>query len=155
MDKQLPAEAQQACEGPDEGITLAELHSALKASARGKKPVAHGHGQKSGIGQLAACPSWAGCMWQSRCWQPPCGTMPLSSSLLSSDFSGSAGQLTRYVASAQHHSQGDAAVALAQGNSQDSAALPAPTPSAALFPRVLTSSLLPAQGGVWLVEVPT
>ncbi|DBA84921.1 TPA: hypothetical protein ACH3X1_005932 [Trebouxia sp. C0004] len=45
--------------------------------------------------------------------------------------------------------------ALAQGNSQDSAALPAPAPSAALFPRVLTSSLLPAQGGVGLVEVPT
>ncbi|KAL3153594.1 hypothetical protein ABBQ38_001542 [Trebouxia sp. C0009 RCD-2024] len=64
-------------------------------------------------------------------------------------------QLTRYVASAQHHSQGDAAVALAQGNSQDSAALPAPASSAALFPRVLTSSLLPAQGGVGLVEVPT
>ena len=44
---------------------------------------------------------------------------------------------------------------LAQGNSQDSAALPAPAPSAALFPRVLTSSLPPAQGGVGLVEVPT
>ncbi|KAL3156105.1 hypothetical protein ABBQ32_012579 [Trebouxia sp. C0010 RCD-2024] len=38
VDRQLPAEAQQACEGPDEGIPLAELHSALKASARGKKP---------------------------------------------------------------------------------------------------------------------
>ena len=44
---------------------------------------------------------------------------------------------------------------LAQGNSQDSAALPAPAPSAALFPRVLTSSLPPAQGGEGLVEVPT
>ncbi|KAL3154646.1 hypothetical protein ABBQ32_014093 [Trebouxia sp. C0010 RCD-2024] len=33
--------------------------------------------------------------------------------------------------------------------------MPASTPSAALFPRVLTSSLLPAQGGVGLVEVPT
>ncbi|KAL3135293.1 hypothetical protein ABBQ32_007491 [Trebouxia sp. C0010 RCD-2024] len=64
-------------------------------------------------------------------------------------------QLTRYVASAQHQSQGDAAVALAQGSSQDSAALPASAPSAALFPRVLTSSLPPAQGGVGLVEVPT
>ncbi|KAL3141660.1 hypothetical protein ABBQ32_004352 [Trebouxia sp. C0010 RCD-2024] len=41
------------------------------------------------------------------------------------------------------------------GNSQDSAAMLASTPSAALFPRVLTSSLLPAQGGVGLVEVPT
>ena len=30
------------CEGPDEGITLAELHSALKASARGKKPGSDG-----------------------------------------------------------------------------------------------------------------
>ena len=38
MDRQLPPEAQHECEGPDEGITLAELHSALKASARGKKP---------------------------------------------------------------------------------------------------------------------
>ncbi|DBA85859.1 TPA: hypothetical protein ACH3X1_005408 [Trebouxia sp. C0004] len=64
-------------------------------------------------------------------------------------------QLSQYVASAQHHGQSDAALALAQGNSQDSAALPAPAPSAALFPRVLTSSLLPAQGGVGLVEVPT
>ncbi|KAL3145587.1 hypothetical protein ABBQ32_003139 [Trebouxia sp. C0010 RCD-2024] len=64
-------------------------------------------------------------------------------------------QLTRYVASAQHQSQGDAAVALAQGNSQDSVALPASAPSAALFPRALTSSLPPAQGGVGLVEVPT
>ncbi|KAL3162558.1 hypothetical protein ABBQ32_010210 [Trebouxia sp. C0010 RCD-2024] len=42
VDRQLPAEAQQACEGPDEGITLAELHSALKASARGKKPGSDG-----------------------------------------------------------------------------------------------------------------
>lgn len=32
----------QACEGPDEGVTLAELHSALKASARGKKPGSDG-----------------------------------------------------------------------------------------------------------------
>ena len=64
-------------------------------------------------------------------------------------------QLSQYVASAQHHSHSDAALALAQGNSQDSAALPAPAPSAALFLRVLTSSLPPAQGGVGLVEVPT
>ena len=42
MDRQLPPEAQQECEGPDEGITLAELHSALKASARGKKPGSDG-----------------------------------------------------------------------------------------------------------------
>ena len=59
------------------------------------------------------------------------------------------------MATAQHHNHSDAALALAQGNSQDSAALPAPAPSAALFPRVLTSSLPPAQGGVGLVEVPT
>ena len=64
-------------------------------------------------------------------------------------------QLSQHVASAQHHSHGDAALALAQGNSQDSAALPGPSPSGALFPRVLTSSLPPAQGGVGLVEVPT
>ena len=38
LDRQLPVEAQQACEGAEEGITLEELHSALKASARGKKP---------------------------------------------------------------------------------------------------------------------
>ena len=38
LDRQLPVEAQQACEGAEDGITLEELHSALKASARGKKP---------------------------------------------------------------------------------------------------------------------
>ncbi len=42
VDKQLSAEAQQACEGPDEGVSLAELHSALKASARSKKPGSDG-----------------------------------------------------------------------------------------------------------------
>ena len=42
VDRQLPPEAQQECEGPSEGITLAELHSALKASARGKKPGSDG-----------------------------------------------------------------------------------------------------------------
>ena len=36
VDKELPTEAQLACEGEDEGVTLAELRSALKASARGK-----------------------------------------------------------------------------------------------------------------------
>ncbi|KAL3151122.1 hypothetical protein ABBQ38_012988 [Trebouxia sp. C0009 RCD-2024] len=78
--------------------------------------------------------------------------MPLSSGLLSSSFSRSAGSLHGMWLQRKHHSQGDPAVALAQGNSQDSAALPAPASSAALFPRVLTSSLLPAQGGVGLVE---
>ena len=64
-------------------------------------------------------------------------------------------QLSQYVASVQHHSHSDAALALAQGNTQDSVALPAPAPSAALFPRVLTGSLPPAQGGVGLVEAPS
>ena len=31
---------------------------------------------RSVTGQLAACPSWAGCMWPSRCWQLLCGIMP-------------------------------------------------------------------------------
>ena len=64
-------------------------------------------------------------------------------------------QLSQYVASAQHHSHSNATVALAQGNSQDSAGLPTPAPSAALFQRVLTSSSIPAQGGVGLVEAST
>ena len=42
LDRQLPVEAQQACEGAEDGITLEELHSALKASARGKKPGSDG-----------------------------------------------------------------------------------------------------------------
>ena len=42
VDRELPPEAQHECEGPDEGITLAELHSTLKASARGKKPGSNG-----------------------------------------------------------------------------------------------------------------
>ena len=42
LDRQLPVEAQQACEGAQDGITLEELHSALKASARGKKPRSDG-----------------------------------------------------------------------------------------------------------------
>ena len=42
VDRQLPFEAQQECEGPHGGITLVELHSALKASARGKKPGSDG-----------------------------------------------------------------------------------------------------------------
>jgi hypothetical protein len=50
-------------------------------------------GQKSGIGQLAACPFLAGCMWQSRSWQPPYGTMPLFSGLPSSSCNKSAGSL--------------------------------------------------------------
>ena len=42
LDRQLPVEAQQACEGAAEGVTLEELHSALKASARGNKPGSDG-----------------------------------------------------------------------------------------------------------------
>ena len=42
INRQLPSEAQQACEGAAEGITLEELHLALKQSARGKKPGSDG-----------------------------------------------------------------------------------------------------------------
>ena len=42
IDRQLPLDAQQACEGPPEGITLDELRQALKQSARGKKPGSDG-----------------------------------------------------------------------------------------------------------------
>ena len=42
VDRQLPAEAQQACEGAEGGLTLEELHSALKPSARNKKPGSDG-----------------------------------------------------------------------------------------------------------------
>ncbi len=38
LDRQLPSEAQQACEGTEQGITLDELQAALKLSARGKTP---------------------------------------------------------------------------------------------------------------------
>jgi len=37
VDRQLPSDAQQACEGAEQGITLDELQAALKLSARGKK----------------------------------------------------------------------------------------------------------------------
>ena len=42
VDRQLPHDAQQACEGAVEGITLDELQLALKQSARGKKPGSDG-----------------------------------------------------------------------------------------------------------------
>ncbi len=42
LHRQLPSEAQQACEGTEQGITLDELQAALKLSARGKKPGSHG-----------------------------------------------------------------------------------------------------------------
>ena len=38
----LPSEAQQACEGTEQGITLDELQAALKLSARGRKPGSDG-----------------------------------------------------------------------------------------------------------------
>ena len=63
-------------------------------------------------------------------------------------------QLRRFVASAQQASHSDDALALAQGNSQGSAQLPA-APGAALFPGELTSSLPLSKGGVGLVHVPT
>ena len=73
-------------------------------------------------------------------------------------FSGSSGVLKAFLLERKrqlscnpkkkNHSHGDAALALAQGNSQDSAALPGPSPSGALFPRVLTSSL-PLPKGEW------
>ena len=42
IDRQLPPEAQLACEGATEGVTLQELQLALKQSARGKKPGSDG-----------------------------------------------------------------------------------------------------------------
>ena len=42
LDRQLPSEAQQACEATEQGITLDELQAALKLSARGKKPGSDG-----------------------------------------------------------------------------------------------------------------
>ncbi|KAL0038486.1 hypothetical protein WJX77_008030 [Trebouxia sp. C0004] len=121
--------------------TFTSIHQAVKAkvrhwSARGLSFLGRVHVGK----QVLAASLWYHATFQ----QPPKQLLQQISR-----------QLSQYVASAQHHGQSDAALALAQGNSQDSAALPAPAPSAALFPRVHTSSLLPAQGGVGLVEVPT
>ena len=121
--------------------TFTGIHQAIKAkarhwSARGLSFLGRVHVAK----QVLAASLWYHATFQ----QPPKQLLQQISR-----------QLSQYVASAQHHSHSDAALALAQGNSQDSAALPAPAPSAALFPRVLTSSLPPAQGGVGLVEVPT
>ena len=42
LDRQLPSDAQQACEGAEQGITLDELQAALKLSARGRKPGSDG-----------------------------------------------------------------------------------------------------------------
>ena len=121
--------------------TFTGIHQAIKAkarhwSARGLSFLGRVHVAK----QVLAASLWYHASFQ----QPPKQLLQQISR-----------QLSQYVASAQHHRHSDAALALAQGNSQDYAALPAPAPSAALFPRVLTSSLPPAQGGVGLVEVPT
>ena len=121
--------------------TFTGIHQAIKAkarhwSARGLSFLGRVHVAK----QVLAASLWYHATFQ----QPPKQLLQQISR-----------QLSQYVATAQHHNHSDAALALAQGNSQDSAALPAPAPSAALFPRVLTSSLPPAQGGVGLVEVPT
>ncbi len=42
LDRQLPSEAQQACEGTEQNITLDGLQAALKLSARCKKPGSDG-----------------------------------------------------------------------------------------------------------------
>ena len=42
LDRQLPSEAQQACEVAEQGITFDELQAALKLSARGNKPGSEG-----------------------------------------------------------------------------------------------------------------
>ena len=117
--------------------TFTGIHQAIKAkarhwSARGLSFLGRVHVAK----QVLAASLWYHATFQ----QPPKQLLQQISR-----------QLSQYVATAQHHNHSDAALALAQGNSQDSAALPAPAPSAALFPRVLTSSLPPAQGGVGLV----
>ena len=128
----MSAACQQTCTG---------IHQAIKAkvrhwSARGLSFLGRVHVAK----QVPAASLWYHATFQ----QPPKQLLQHISK-----------QLGQYVASAQNHSHNDAALALAQGNTQDSVALRAPAPSAALFPRVLTSSLPPAQGGVGLVEVPS
>ncbi len=42
LDRQLPSDAQQACEVAEQGITLHELQAALKLSARDSKPGSDG-----------------------------------------------------------------------------------------------------------------
>ena len=42
LDRRLPLDAQQACEGTEQGITHDELQAPLKLSARGKKPGSDG-----------------------------------------------------------------------------------------------------------------
>ena len=64
-------------------------------------------------------------------------------------------QLRNYVASTQQSSHSDAGMALAQGNSQNPAQPLSQAPTASLYPGQITSSLLPAKGGVGLVHMPT
>ena len=64
-------------------------------------------------------------------------------------------QLRNYVASTQQSSHSDAGMALAQGNSQNPAQPLSQAPTASLYPGQITSSLLPAKGGVGLVNMPT
>ena len=42
LDRQMPLDAQQACEGAEQGITFDELQAALNLSARGKKAGSNG-----------------------------------------------------------------------------------------------------------------
>ena len=88
--------------------TFAGIHQAIKAkvrhwSARGLSFLGRVHVAK----QVLAASLWYHATFQ----QPPKQLLQHISR-----------QLSQYVASAQHHSHGDAALALAQGNSQDSAA---------------------------------
>ena len=64
-------------------------------------------------------------------------------------------QLRNYVASTQQSSHSDAGMALAQGNSQNPAQPLSQASTASLYPGQITSSLLPAKGGVGLVHMPT
>ena len=56
LDRQLPSEAQQACEGAEQGIMLDELQAALKLSAHGKSRA------------QTACPM-SSSPSSGRCWQ--------------------------------------------------------------------------------------
>ena len=125
--------------------TFASIQQAIKAKVRHWSPRGLSFlGRVHVAKQVLAASLWYHATFHATFQQPPKQLLQHTSK-----------QLSQYVASAQHHSHSDAALALTQGNTQDSVALLAPTPSAALFPRVLTSSLPPAQGGVGLVEVPS
>ena len=78
---------------------------------------------RSVTGQLAACPSWAECMWPSRCWQLLRGIIPpfRGPQNITELLIQISSQLRSYVASAQQGSRSHAAMALAQGSSQNPA----------------------------------